>query len=102
MDQAALALVPCASGQVDAAVIKADNALRNALINSFSMRDFVPGKQSAHDHFFETFDKFGAVGSGNLIAEVAERAADQNESYLELMALSGGGPIAAPWKGDQG
>ena len=95
VDRAALALVPCAPGQVDAAAIETDNTLRNALIDSFSMRNFVAGKQSGHDHFFETFDKFGAVGSGNLIAEVAERAADQNESYLELMALSGGGPIAA-------
>jgi adenosine deaminase len=95
VDQSALALVTCAPGQVDAAAIETDNTLRNALIDSFSMRNFVAGKQSGHDHFFETFDKFGAVGSGNLIAEVAERAADQNESYLELMALSGGGPIAA-------
>ncbi len=81
-------------GQVAAAAIETDNNLRNALIDSFSMRNFVAGKQSGHDHFFATFDKFGAVDSGALIAEVAERAADQNESYLELMALSGGGPIA--------
>ena len=54
-----------------------------------------PGKQSAHDHFFDTFDKFGAVGSSEFVAEVVARAADQNESYLELMALSGGGPFSA-------
>lgn len=102
VDRAALALVApsapgskCAPGEADASAAQTDNALRNALIDSFSMRNFVPGKQSAHDHFFETFDKFGAVGSSNLLAEVARRAADQNESYLELMALSGGGPIAA-------
>ena len=98
VDQSALALLSsstCMRGQVDAAGIRMDNALRNALIDSFSMRNFVPGKQSGHDHFFDTFDKFGAVGSSGFVAEVAERAADQNESYLELMALSGGGPIAA-------
>ena len=95
VDQAALALGKCAPGLVDAAVTQTDNTLRNALIDSFSMRNFVAGKQSGHDHFFATFDKFGAVGTSNLIAEVAQRAADQNESYLELMALSGGGPIAA-------
>src|SRR5579862_2235023 len=102
VDKAALALTPapargsaCPAGQVDAAMTQTDNTLRNALIDSFSMRNFVPGPQSAHDHFFATFDKFGEVSSGNLIAEVVQRAADQNESYLELMALSGGGPIAA-------
>ena len=102
VDQAALALIApsatglkCAPGQVDAATTQTDNTLRNALIDSFSMRNFVPGRQSGHDHFFDTFDKFGAVGTSNLVAEVAQRAADQNESYLELMALSGGGPIAA-------
>ena len=36
-----------AVGQVDFRLtIRADNALRNALIDSFSMRNFVPGKQS--------------------------------------------------------
>jgi adenosine deaminase len=80
----------CPASQKPAAAIETDNNLRNALIDSLSMRNFVPGKQSAHDHFFATFDKFGAVDSGALIAEVARRAADQNESYLELMAVSGG------------
>jgi adenosine deaminase len=84
----------CPASQADVAAIKTDNTLRNALIDSFSMRNFVAGKQSGHDHFFDTFDKFGAVGSGNLIAEVVRRAAHQNESYVELMALSGGGPIS--------
>jgi adenosine deaminase len=60
------------------------------------MRDFVPSAgHSGHDHFFDTFNKFGAVDSTQFVAEVAQRAADQNESYLELMALSGGGPISA-------
>jgi hypothetical protein len=54
------------------------------------MRNFVPGRESGHDHFFATFNKFGAVGSSEYVAEIAQRAADQNESYVELMALSGG------------
>ncbi len=96
VDKTALALAPapCSPGQVDAAATETDNTLRNALIDSFSMRNFVPGRQSGHDHFFATFDKFGAVSSGDLVSEEARRAADQNESYLELMALSGG-PMAA-------
>ncbi len=98
IDKAALALTACGPGKVDASAIQTDNNLRNALIDGFSMRNFVPGKQSGHDHFFDTFDLFGAAGSGNLIAGVAQRAGDQNESYLELMALSGGGPISAMGK----
>jgi len=95
VDKAAMALAACAPGLESAATIRTDNALRNALIDSFSMRNFVPGKQSGHDHFFDTFDKFGAVSSSDFVAEVAGRAADQNESYVELMALSGGGLISA-------
>lgn len=98
VDKGAMALLEtstCMPGQVDAATIRIDNTLRNALIDSFSMRNFVPGKQSAHDHFFDAFDKFGAVSSSDLLAGVVARAADQNESYLEIMALSGGGPFSA-------
>jgi adenosine deaminase len=102
VDKMALALTSrpspdaaCPAGQADVSAIRTDSTLRNNLINSLSMRNFVPGRQSGHDHFFDTFDKFGAVRDSNLIAQVVERAADQNESYLELMAASGGGAISA-------
>src|SRR6185312_11358345 len=101
IDKKALALAPRSPGATscaplaEASAIEADNNLRNDLIDSFSMRNFVPGRESGHDHFFATFDKFGAVSSGDLAAGVVQRAADQNESYLELMALSGGGAISA-------
>src|SRR4029077_10950902 len=55
-------------------------------------RNFVPGRESAHDHFFATFGKFGpnrAEHSGDLLADVIRRAAAQNESYLEVMVLNG-------------
>lgn len=94
IELALLSTSSCMPGQVDAATIRGDNTLRDLLINSFSMRNFVPGKQSAHDHFFETFNKFGAVSSGDLIRQVVERAAEQNESYMELMALTGGGAVS--------
>ncbi len=88
----------CAEGQPSAARALEDNQLYGSLIDSLSMRDFVAGRESAHDHFFATFSKFGAVAreeSGAYAAEVSRRAAEQNESYLELMAVSGGGRIAA-------
>lgn len=86
----------CRSNQLAAAKVATDGALESKLIDSLSMRDFVPGAQSAHDHFFATFDKVGAVshaGPGELIADVVRRAAEQNESYLELMALTAGAAI---------
>jgi adenosine deaminase len=91
IDQIALAIIPCTSGRTDAAKAQSDNNLRNAMIDSLSMRNFVPGKESGHDHFFATFGKFGPTDGRDFIGEVVQRAADQNESYMELMAVSGGG-----------
>jgi adenosine deaminase len=79
-----------------AARAETDNYLANSLIDSLSMRDFVPGRESAHDHFFASFAKFQAAAPpepASFVAEVIRRAAEQNESYLELMALVGGGPV---------
>lgn len=87
----------CADGQTPASRALHDDQLYGALIDSLSMRDFVPGRESAHDHFFATFAKFSAASreeSGAYVAEVARRAAEQNESYLELMAISGGSVTA--------
>jgi hypothetical protein len=83
--------------QIDASRAETDNALFSPLIDSLSMRDFQSGRESPPDHFFNTFDKFAAVSSrhnGDFVAEVVRRAAEQNESYLELMALVGAGPIS--------
>jgi len=62
--------------------------LYNAIIDAWSMRNFVAGKESGHDHFFATFGKFKAISdnhTGELLSEVAERAGEQNELYLEIM-----------------
>jgi adenosine deaminase len=51
------------------------------------MQDFPPD-QSGHDHFFATFGKFGEVtwrNPGKLLAEVADKAAEQHQFYLETM-----------------
>jgi len=61
------------------------------MIDSLSMRDFVPGRESPHDHFFNVFGKVGPWKEehhGEFLAEITERAAQQNESYLELMAMN--------------
>jgi hypothetical protein len=88
-------VAPDASGgcgdNVPAARAESDNALRNALIDSLSMRNFAPGRESAHDHFFGAFAKFGPWKDehhGEFLAEITRRAAGQNESYLELMGMN--------------
>ena len=79
----------CGEGKVPAAKAFADQNLYDALIDAFSMRSFVPSAGvSGHDHFFDTFAKFSGTAarhSGELLDEVATRAASQNEQYLELM-----------------
>jgi adenosine deaminase len=64
------------------------------LIRAFSMRDFVPGRESGHDHFFASFGKFGAATTrrlGDMLAEAATRAAADRVDYLELMESPGMG-----------
>jgi adenosine deaminase len=94
VDVKELAFVKCSSEDKDKTIVPTSNAykdqaLYDRLINAFSMRSFVPyAGVSAHDHFFETFAKFGGTSASHKpewVDEVASRAAAQNEQYLELM-----------------
>ncbi len=79
----------CEEGDVRAADVPKSQTLYDAMINSFSMRDFVPSQGvTAHDHFFATFKKFGGTDprhTGEFLDEVTTRAEAQNLQYLELM-----------------
>jgi adenosine deaminase len=79
----------CAEGNVLADEAFKDQHLYDALIDSFSMRSFVPSSgTSGHDQFFATFGRFGGIDkshTGEWLDEVATRAAAQNEQYLEVM-----------------
>jgi adenosine deaminase len=79
----------CGEGKVPAASAFSNQHLYDALINSFSMRSFVPyAGVSGHDHFFDSFAKFGGTDKrhvGEWVEEVSTRAARQNEQYMELM-----------------
>jgi adenosine deaminase len=85
----ALPQAACGDGKVPAAQAYKDQHLYDALVDAFSMRGYVasPGV-TGHDHFFDTFSKFGGTDArhkGEWLDEVATRAAAQNEQYLELM-----------------
>jgi adenosine deaminase len=91
VDRQTLALgePPCdAKARPSARAALDDPVLYRQMVDAFSMRDFQPGAESAHAHFFDSFGKFAPVASGHMgdfLAEVASRAAAQNEQYLELM-----------------
>ncbi len=40
-----------------------DHILYNQIIDAWSMRNWRPGDESGHDHFFATFDKFGLTSA---------------------------------------
>ena len=65
-----------------------DPGLYSRLLDAFSMRQFRPGAESGHDHFFATFTKFGAATarhSAEMIAEARSRAAAGHLQYMEIM-----------------
>ena len=65
-----------------------DHVLYNSIVDAWSMRNWGPGEESGHDHFFATFDKFSLAThnrTGDALAEAASRAAEDRLRYLELM-----------------
>jgi adenosine deaminase len=67
----------------------ADQAIYDKLIDSFSVRSFVPTPSwSEHDQFFATFGRFSGLNKTHVaewVDEVASRSAVENNQYLELM-----------------
>jgi adenosine deaminase len=108
-----LTLPPC---DADKGLPPVSNALTNGLlyrqlIDAWSMRYWQPGPlsgQNGHDHFFDTFGKFGvatAGQTGQMLAEAATRAARGRVSYMELMLTpasvqSAALSLKAGWDGD--
>ena len=94
---------PCNEG---AGNVPAENAFSNPvlyrqMIDAWSMRNYQAAHQSGHDHFFDTFDKFGLATdghTGDMLAEAARRAAENHELYQELMLTADGGRVAAVGK----
>ncbi len=65
-----------------------DHVLYNTMIDAWSMRNWEPGEESGHDHFFATFDKFSLAThnhTADALAQAASRAAEDHLQYLELM-----------------
>src|SRR5207244_818531 len=102
------ALPPEKKTQRPAADALADTTLYRDMIDAFSMRNHSAARKPGEYQFFDTFPKFGAATQGNtglMMAEVAHRAALQNEHYVELIfSMDGGIPWQlanqTPWPGD--
>jgi hypothetical protein len=86
-------LMTCDRGGKDVAAQLQRSGYRDRLIDALSMRAFVPREESGHDHFFTSFDKFGAAGAlhkTEVVAEAVRQAAQDRADYLELMYTFGG------------
>src|SRR5579864_6845191 len=70
-----------------------DHILYNQIIDAWSMRNWRPGDESGHDHFFATFDKFGLASHNHAaegVATVINRAAREHVQYIEFMHTADG------------
>jgi adenosine deaminase len=82
------------SDQPLASTALTNSGLYNQMIDAWSMRNWQKSGQTGHDHFFDTFIKFGPATwdqNGKMLAEVVARAARGHVLYLELMLTPDGG-----------
>ncbi len=71
-----------------------DQVLYNQLIDAWSMRNWNPGNESGHDHFFATFDKFFLASHTHVAEDIAaatDRAGADHLQYVEYMHTADGG-----------
>jgi len=74
-----------------------DHILYHTMIDGWSMRNWSPGEDSGHDHFFATFDKFSLAShnhTAEMIAEAVTQAAADHLQFLELMHTADGAQAA--------
>lgn len=70
-----------------------DQVLYNQIVDAWSMRNWKPGDESGHDHFFATFGKFGLASHLHVAEAVAtslNRAGRDRLQYVEFMHTADG------------
>ncbi|HEV7428865.1 MAG TPA: adenosine deaminase [Thermoanaerobaculia bacterium] len=101
VDTVKLLITPCATPQQIAAnpastasivpasaVFAPYTSLYGDMLDSLSMRQFRPGLESGHDHFFDTFGKFSAVSKTHvpeMLTQDVWRLASENVDYVETI-----------------
>ena len=81
------------SGQPPATLLLKNTALYARAVDAWSMRNWQLSGESGHDHFFNTFVRFGPATwnqTGKMLAETVSRAARGHVLYLELMLTPDG------------
>lgn len=89
--------IPSCNKNGNIAQITKKKTLYNKLLRAWTMKNFIPTNESAHDHFFASFFKFMPLVTdfqAQLLANVMQHAAAQNELYLEVMILPDNGQSA--------
>jgi adenosine deaminase len=74
-----------------------DHVLYNQIVDAWSMRNWKPGDESGHDHFFGTFEKFGLTTHNHVpesLAAALNRAGRDHLQYVEYMHTADGGAAA--------
>lgn len=90
LDAVSMASQPCQSGSLTMKDVQKEPALFARTIRAWSMQDFIPRQESAYEHFHTIFPKLFTIQSklrAPLLAAILQRAAEQHELYLELMAF---------------
>lgn len=70
-----------------------DHVLYNQIVDAWSMRNWRPGDESGHDHFFATIDKFVPTAGNHIgddVATVINRGAREHVQYIEFMHTADG------------
>ena len=70
-----------------------DHILYGQIIDAWSMRNWHPGDESGHDHFFAAFDKFIPASNAHVaedVSTVINRAAKEHVQYIEFMHTADG------------
>jgi adenosine deaminase len=79
--------------QIPANAALTNSVLFQQLVDAWSMRNWQLASESGHDHFFNSFGRFGTATwdqTGRMLAEAATRAAHGQVLYLELMLTPDG------------
>jgi adenosine deaminase len=88
---------PCTQGQVPLADALSDPTLYNNVLAAWSMEGFQGTLLEAHQHFFDTFGKFGTVLSDartdDALADVLSIAGKNHQIYVELMQSFGSSDV---------
>ena len=80
----------CAPGACAELPASPADARFETLVRAWSMKDFQPGAESGHDHFFAAFNRFALVSheakhEGPMLAEAMRRAAADGAIYQEVL-----------------